>query len=1345
VRLTADVAKTPSMESGMRRPGRLALTTALALLLAAALAPASASAFTGYGYVGEFGESGPGPGQFLTSDVPHHLAVNQETGYAYAADSGNNRIDVFKPSAAGACGTACATPIGEFGGAVSNFRPVGLAIDPASGDVYATSREIPAVNEEQEVTVSAEGGTFKLSFEGQETAAIAYNALEFEVQEALEALSTIGAFNVHVTGEIPGSLTVEFQEALAGANLEELACDGTALTGTGPGCTVATTRDGVARTPGKLVKFIPSENPPTEATTYTQASGLEFTPPAEGGGAEEVGGYGHAGFTTASDGPGIAVDPTTGDLLIADYANARVDRIASDGAWLGSFDGTGGGGTAFAEPWDLAVNSAGDAIVADELPTSPSTARVTRYNAAGELQATLVTTGSANGIAVAANPLTDEVFVASRGAIFASPKLEEFREDVKVAELAPNEASKIGGNEIGLAVRGSASGRLYLLATSSFETGNVPRVQVWEAGSVLLPPAVTIAAPLGPGCLTGTEPTGTEACFSGTVDPNGAETHWRFEYRKLGAATWTKAPVPDGDAGAGGTAEEVEVTVSELEPETEYEVRLSATNPVETALSAEPNPTFTTKAIPPAPPTLSEERAWSVSDTVAALAAKLDIHFNSELLECRFEWGTTAAYGHSAPCYFANGAGELTEDLGEFPADGEAHYVDAKLSELSPQTPYHFRLLAANGTGGPQQGEDATFTTYPTVVFPQRGDELVTPPDKNGQSVGPEELKATHMAPDGRHLTYETSTLGSFGDVPNGLGDAWLATRASGGWESTYAGLPTSENPNLDEAATSGSVNGASTDLSTLIYTTGAEVDPNDRNGSFDVYARNPDGSFSWISQGNGGLETARVPSDFMGASADAAHVLFETAQALTPSDSAQVAGQALYERAGGVTTLVGVKTDGSLTSTCGAVAGVGDADNGHTIDRAISAAGSRVFFESPDPEGEGDAGCSPARGGTKPVELYLRENGATTTEVSLSQQTGSAGTPAPSGVEYVGASAEGSRVFFTSPDQLTDDAAAASGGLYVYDVDSASLTFIARGRPLVAEGNPAISTDGSHVYFVGEAPGGPTGEAGLYLWDEGQIAYISPPPSTGFTAASAEASAHGSTLAFTSASRLTGFDGHGKQEVYVYSATDTSLLCASCDPDGVAPSGDATLAWQSIGLSNSNRAVTADGSGVFFSSPSPLLPQATNGLRNVYEYRDGQLSLISDGNGPFQAVLVGASADGNDVIVSTGDSLVPQDTDHGGGDLYDVRVGGGFPYNPPTICEGEDCRPGASPPPAAESAGSASFTGPGNVTEGRKPRPHCPKGKRKVRRHGKARCVRKQHRHRRHHRHAGASRRTGR
>lgn len=99
-----------------------------------------------------------------------------------------------------------------------------------------------AANEIQTLTPSGtiSGGTYRLTFEGQQTAALAYNANAAAIQAALEALSTIGEGNVKVTGGpiSSGVVTIEFQGDLAKMDVGALTVQ-SSLTGSTPAVAVA--------------------------------------------------------------------------------------------------------------------------------------------------------------------------------------------------------------------------------------------------------------------------------------------------------------------------------------------------------------------------------------------------------------------------------------------------------------------------------------------------------------------------------------------------------------------------------------------------------------------------------------------------------------------------------------------------------------------------------------------------------------------------------------------------------------------------------------------------------------------------------------------------------------------------------------------------------------------------------------------------------------------------------------------------------------------------------------------------------------------------------------------------
>lgn len=122
------------------------------------------------------------------------------------------------------------------------------------GEVYVTSETAGKIapksdlssstNEVQDVTVSgATTGTFTLTFDGQTTNAIAFNATAATVQTELEALSNIGSGNVSCTGGPlnTSAVSCEFQNDLGSQDVAEM----TVTNSTDGTVSVSTTTAGV--------------------------------------------------------------------------------------------------------------------------------------------------------------------------------------------------------------------------------------------------------------------------------------------------------------------------------------------------------------------------------------------------------------------------------------------------------------------------------------------------------------------------------------------------------------------------------------------------------------------------------------------------------------------------------------------------------------------------------------------------------------------------------------------------------------------------------------------------------------------------------------------------------------------------------------------------------------------------------------------------------------------------------------------------------------------------------------------------------------------------------------------
>jgi hypothetical protein len=212
------------------------------------------------------------------------------------------------------------------------------------------------------------------------------------------------------------------------------------------------------------------------------------------------------------------------------------------------------------------------------------------------------------------------------------------------------------------------------------------------------------------------------------------------------------------------------------------------------------------------------------------------------------------------------------------------------------------------------------------------------------------------------------------------------------------------------------------------------------------------------------------------GASADLSHVLLrvnDVFKQLWPGDETLQRDVSLYEYVGTgdrEPVLVGVRNDGSVAEAAARegkayvneaaelVSRCGTALGGGTLANAVSLSGETVYFTA--------LACG---GGPSVNELYARVGGSRTVDIS-EPTTGPGGDcerceeSEPYAAVYRGASEDGSRVFFTSEQDLLPGARGDS--LYEYDFDAADphdrVTLLAPEVANVA----AVSEDGSHLYF---------------------------------------------------------------------------------------------------------------------------------------------------------------------------------------------------------------------------------------------------------------------------------------
>jgi predicted ribosomally synthesized peptide with SipW-like signal peptide len=121
-----------------------------------------------------------------------------------------------------------------------------LKLFGAAGACVGSINDNNGTNEVQKLVIAnATGGDYTLTFDGQTTAAIAYNDNAAAVQAALVALSNVASGDIVVSGT-PTAFTLTFGTAYANTQVPQIVADGTGLTGTGPTATMSTTTEGLS-------------------------------------------------------------------------------------------------------------------------------------------------------------------------------------------------------------------------------------------------------------------------------------------------------------------------------------------------------------------------------------------------------------------------------------------------------------------------------------------------------------------------------------------------------------------------------------------------------------------------------------------------------------------------------------------------------------------------------------------------------------------------------------------------------------------------------------------------------------------------------------------------------------------------------------------------------------------------------------------------------------------------------------------------------------------------------------------------------------------------------------------
>jgi hypothetical protein len=200
---------------------------------------------------------------------------------------------------------------------------------------------------------------------------------------------------------------------------------------------------------------------------------------------------------------------------------------------------------------------------------------------------------------------------------------------------------------------------------------------------------IQFTTPTGPPTVTtgsATQVSANAANVAGTVNPNGLATTWHFEY---GATTAYGSATPSQSAVTDSTTQAESAMLVGLAAHTTYHYRLVGTNSAGT--TAGPDRTVTTSS----PPTVSTNRATELRATKAMIHGT--VNPNGMATTVHFDYGKTSHYGASTkPGSAGSGSTAVT--------------ATSTLVGLSPNTTYHYRLVATNAAGT-TDGTDRTFKT----------------------------------------------------------------------------------------------------------------------------------------------------------------------------------------------------------------------------------------------------------------------------------------------------------------------------------------------------------------------------------------------------------------------------------------------------------------------------------------------------------------------------------------------------------------------------------------------------------------------------------------------------------
>jgi DNA-binding beta-propeller fold protein YncE len=455
------------------------------------------------------------------------------------------------------------------------------------------------------------------------------------------------------------------------------------------------------------------------------------------------------GFIHVKGPTGIAVDPQTGDVYVADRSNRRVEKFSSEGAYLSQLSGSETPAGAFSE-----VASEGSGVGGVAVDPVPDTLHgghdlyvvdagndvVDVFDAAGAYlrQLTGSSAGPFNGPAGVGFDAGGDAYVLDRGnrtvdkftsgegagaRLALGAELQEYGEAIAVdatgnvfvdehaggaaahvAKFGPTGALLVGEFGEGSSAEGydpsgvavNASGKQAYLSGGYAAGGSLDKLWSFEEESGQPPVAGTGAA---------SAITARGVTLTGLVKPEGFSTEYWFKYgldETYSSGCGTEGCTTPRTSTASVSGEEaVQSSVGGLEPHATYHYRLVAKSLFgevegkdETLTTAGEQPVVERQAA-------GERRNEAQLGTEAYLEAQ--INPNGESTHYHFEYAVSptleGALSTPTPAESLEGYGGIS--------------VNEALTGLRPNTIYYYRVVAENGTGAAREVPIQSFRTRP--------------------------------------------------------------------------------------------------------------------------------------------------------------------------------------------------------------------------------------------------------------------------------------------------------------------------------------------------------------------------------------------------------------------------------------------------------------------------------------------------------------------------------------------------------------------------------------------------------------------------------------------------------